>query len=243
LSGHRLDTFLFENGYYESRARAASAIKAGKVTVDGVVVSKPSFKISANAKVIAQAEHPWVSRGGLKLDHALSVFEIKVSGRTVLDVGASTGGFTDVLLSRGAAKVYAVDVGRDQLHERLKKDGRVISMESTDARNLESQNLNPLPTLIVCDASFISAMKVLIRPMSLVDSESELVALVKPQFEVGKSHIGKGGLVRDPALARDALETVSSWVKFQGWSVLGTDNSPITGGDGNIEFLLHARKK
>ena len=239
----RLDAFLFENGYYESRARATSAIKAGIVKVDGKIVKKPSAKISNQHVIEAEQEHPWVSRGGIKLDHAMRVFEVSVQDRVCLDVGSSTGGFTDVLLSLGAAKVYAVDVGRDQLHPRLHGDRRVISMETTDARDLKSEVFDPIPTLIVCDASFISAAKVLERPLSLVARSAELVTLVKPQFEVGKENIGRGGLVKDPARAEAALADVTTWLTTQGWQVFATDTSPIKGGDGNIEFLLYARKK
>lgn len=243
MSGQRLDSYLFEYGYYESRARAASAIKAGKVLVNDEPARKPSQKIPNGAVVMAEAEHPWVSRGGLKLEHALTVFDVKVSGRTALDVGASTGGFTDVLLSRGAAKIYAVDVGRDQLHRKLQGHPQVVSMEATDARQITKEQFEPLPTLIVCDASFISAMKVLQRPVSIVPAGADLVTLVKPQFEVGKDNIGRGGLVKDPALAKQALETVADWIISQGWEVLTSDMSPIKGGDGNTEYLLHARKK
>jgi len=243
LSRKRLDNYLFENDYYESRSRATSAVKAGKVKVDGKVVSKPASKINPDSFIEALQEHPWVSRGGMKLDHAIQIFGVNIEGRICLDVGASTGGFVDVLITRGALKVYAVDVGRDQLHAKLRGDERVISMESTDARKLSSDQFEPLPTLVVCDASFISATKVLAIPLSLVGAGTELVTLVKPQFEVGKDNIARGGLVRDPALAKSALEDVSAWLKTQGWLVLATDTSPIKGGDGNTEFLLHARKK
>lgn len=239
----RLDAFLFENGYYESRARAASAIKAGKVKVDGKTARKPASKIADTAQIEAQQEHPWVSRGGLKLDHALRSFAVDVEKRVCLDVGSSTGGFTDVLLSFGAAKVYAVDVGRGQLHEKLLKNQRVISMESTDARTLVSEQFDPIPGLVVCDASFISAMKVLGRSMEIVEPGAELITLVKPQFEVGQDNIGRGGLVRDPVMARSALVNVTNWLTSQNWQVLATDTSPIKGGDGNTEFLVHARKK
>lgn len=239
----RLDRFLFENGYYESRARAASAIKAGKVKVDGKLATKVSSKVSVSARIEAEAEHFWVSRGGLKLDHALNVFEVKADNRVCLDIGASTGGFTDVLLSKGAVRVYAVDVGRGQLHLKLRQDARVISMEATDARNLSPDQFDPMPDLLVCDASFISAKKVLARALDIVKTGAELVTLVKPQFEVGKDNIGRGGLVRDPVIARSSLDDVAGWLSTQNWQVLATNTSPIKGGDGNTEFLLHARKK
>lgn len=242
MSSTRLDSFLVDNGYFDSRARAASAIKAGLVCIDGAVARKASQKVFENSVVKAEQEHPWVSRGGLKLDHALSVFDVETEGRICLDVGASTGGFTEVLLACGAAKIYAVDVGRDQLHAKLKGDDRIISMEATDARKLTAEQFDPLPTLIVCDASFISATKVLGTPMSIVPIGSDLVTLVKPQFEVGKDNIGRGGLVKDPMMALASLEQVANWVSSQGWTVVATDNSPIKGGDGNQEFLLHAKK-
>ena len=238
----RADIFLVEHGYFESRSRAASAIKAGNVTVNGRVLSKVSAKIAPDAQVNAEAEHPWVSRGGMKLVHALDVFKVDPGGRTCLDVGSSTGGFTDVLLSRGALKVYAVDVGRDQLHPKLRADNRVVSMESTDARHLTEDQFDPLPDLIVCDASFIALSKVLQVPLSLAETGCELVTLVKPQFEVGRAGIGKGGLVKSPELADAALIKVSEWISSQGWTVIATTTSPIKGGDGNTEFLLHAKK-
>jgi len=198
--------------------------------------------IGGAAEVKAKAEHPWVSRGGLKLDHALTVFDVSVEGKTCLDVGSSTGGFTDVLLARGAAKVYAVDVGTDQLHAKLKNDPRVVSWETTDARNLRTDMFDPVPTVIVCDASFISATKVLATPLSFAAPGAQLITLVKPQFEVGKEGIGKGGIVKLESLALQALSDVSAWVTAQGWQVLKTDTSPIKGGSGNTEYLLWARK-
>jgi len=210
--------------------------------VNGKAIAKANSKIPDGAKVKAEAEHPWVSRGGLKLDHALTVFDVSVSGKTCLDVGASTGGFTDVLLSYGAAKVYAVDVGKAQLHPKLKDDARVISWESTDARNLTANQFDPAPEIIVCDASFISAMKVLETPLKIAAKGADLITLVKPQFEVGRSGIGKGGIVKSEDLALQALDDIKDWVSRQGWTVIGTDNSPITGGSGNKEFLLHAVK-
>ena len=239
----RADLYLVENGYFDSRARAAAAIKAGKVLVDGVTIYKASAKIPDNANVTAEPEHPWVSRGGLKLVHALDVFKVDPSGRTCLDVGSSTGGFTHVLLSRGAAKIYAVDVGTDQLHQSLRGNDQIISMESTDARSLTADMFDPLPNLIVCDASFIALNKVLHVPLSLMGSAAELVTLVKPQFEVGRDGIGKGGIVKSAALAEASLKHVQTWLSKEGWEVKATTISPIKGGSGNTEFLLHAVKK
>ena len=239
----RLDNYLVDNGHYETRSRAVSAIKAGKVTIDGQVETKPARKISPYSKIESVQEHPWVSRAGMKLARALDVFDIEIADRFCLDVGASTGGFTEVLISQGASKVYAVDVGRDQLHQRLQDHPKVISMEATDARDLTADVFDPLPNLVVCDASFISAMKVLQIPLSLCEAGTELITLVKPQFEVGRDNIGRGGLVKDEAMARWALVIVCAWAENEGWTVLKTTDSPITGGDGNREYLLHARKR
>ena len=238
----RADVVLVECGHYESRARAQAAIKAGLVTVDGKRLKKPSDKISHAAEIKAGDEHPWVSRGGMKLAHGLEHFGVSAKGKTCLDVGASTGGFSEVLLSHGAAKIYAVDVGHGQLHPRLKAVPEIISMESRDARNLTAEDFTAPPQLIVCDASFISAMKVLDVPLKLAADQADLITLVKPQFEVGKAGIGKGGLVKSENLALQALEVVADWVRVQGWTVIATTTSPITGGSGNTEYLLHAKK-
>jgi 23S rRNA (cytidine1920-2'-O)/16S rRNA (cytidine1409-2'-O)-methyltransferase len=238
----RADQYLTANGYYDSRARAQAAIKAGLVTVDGEAIKKPSEKIKDGAVVTAGREHPWVSRGGVKLDHALTVFGVNPAGRIALDVGASTGGFSQVLAARGAAKIYAVDVGHGQLHGDLKNEPKIISMEGQDARALSPSDLSPLPDLIVCDASFISAMKVLETPLKLAAETAELITLVKPQFEVGKVNIGRGGLVKSEELGLRALDTVRHWTRDQGWQVIETCVSPIKGGSGNVEYLLHAQR-
>lgn len=238
----RADLYLTENGYYESRARAQAAIKAGLVKVDGKRLKKASEKLSDFNEIQAKAEHPWVSRGGLKLAYALKEFGVSVEGKTCLDVGASTGGFSDVLAQKGAAKIYAVDVGHGQLHERLKDVPEIISMEGQDARELTAAHFSAPPQLIVCDASFISCMKVLERPLTLAARTADLVTLVKPQFEVGKAGIGRGGLVKSEGLALQALSDVSAWVTAQGWHVVATSKSPIKGGSGNTEYLLHARQ-
>lgn len=239
----RADLYLVEQGYYESRARAQAAIKAGLVFVDGKRVKKPSEKFSENVVISASDEHPWVSRGGLKLAHALEKFDVTPSGKICLDVGASTGGFSDVLLTNGALKIYAVDVGHSQLHETLKSNPYIISMESRDARSLKPSDFSSMPELIVCDASFISAMKVLKSPLSLAARHAELIALVKPQFEVGKSGIGRGGLVKSMDLSQQALARVSKWVAEQGWDVKEVCDSPVKGGSGNHEYLLYAVKR
>ena len=239
----RADQYLTTHGHYDSRARAQAAIKAGLVSVDGKVIKKPSEKIKDGATVQAGREHPWVSRGGVKLDHALSVFNVDPTGLTCLDVGASTGGFSQVLVHHGASKVYAVDVGHGQLHRDLQSESKIISMEGQDARTLSPKILSPAPELIVCDASFISAMKVLENPLRLAASKAQLITLVKPQFEVGKVNIGRGGLVKSEELGLRALDTVRHWVREQGWTVLETCPSPIKGGSGNTEYLLHAIRK
>jgi 23S rRNA (cytidine1920-2'-O)/16S rRNA (cytidine1409-2'-O)-methyltransferase len=187
-------------------------------------------------------DHPWVSRGGIKLDHGLTHFGFDVTGAVALDVGSSTGGFTDVLLSRGAAKVYAVDVGTNQLAWKLRQDPRVVVHEQTNARNLDSGIVSEPVDIVVCDASFISLAKVLEAPLKLAKAGARLVALIKPQFEAGREEVGKGGVVRDPAVHDRVCAEIRSWVQSQGWEVLGVTPSPITGPEGNVEFLLGAQK-
>ena len=238
----RADKFLASYGYYESRAKARAAIEAGLVLADGEVVSKPSQKLLIDMQIEAGSPHPWVSRAGLKLAHALDVFGVSPQGRTCLDVGSSTGGFTDVLLASGAAKVYAIDVGTDQLHPRIRAHPDVVSMEQTDSRNLTVSDFQMPPSLIVCDVSFISCMKALDVPLELAGASAELITLVKPQFEVGRAGVGKGGIVRDQALARDALVRVKMWLTGKGWHIAGDDMSPIKGGSGNTEYLLYAKR-
>ena len=233
----RADQYLVSHGHFPSRAQAQAAIKAGLVRVNGAVLKKASAKIGDGAVVSAQAEHPYVGRGGLKLAHALDVFTIEVGGRTALDVGSSTGGFTDVLLRAGAARVFAVDVGRDQLDRRLRANPRVVSMEGQDARELYADMFDPVPDLLVCDASFISVTKLLAPAMTFTQ---EGVILFKPQFEVGRDNIGRGGLVRGGV--EDALTRVRRWVREQGWRVEAEADSPIKGGSGNAERLLHIRR-
>ena len=186
--------------------------------------------------------HPWVSRGGIKLDHGLTHFGLNVTGAVALDVGSSTGGFTDVLLSRGAAKVYAVDVGTNQLAWKLRQDPRVIVHEQTNARALDSGTIPEPVDIVVCDASFISVAKVLDAPLKLAKPGAKLVALIKPQFEARREEIGKGGVVRDAAVHARVVAEVKSWVEAEGWSVVGITPSPITGPEGNVEFLLGAKK-
>ncbi|MEM9570872.1 MAG: TlyA family RNA methyltransferase [Pseudomonadota bacterium] len=236
----RIDKVLVAAGHFDSRASAQAAIAAGKVKVGGRVVSKASEKIAQSARIEAEAEHPWVSRAGLKLAHALDVFQVDPSGWACLDVGASTGGFTEVLLANGARSVVAVDVGRDQLHPRLQNDARVRSLEGTDARALTQEIIGPAPQLIVCDASFISLHKLLSVPLSLAADGALLIALFKPQFEVGREKIGKGGIVRDQMATKQAEQAFVAWLAEQGWRVEARADSPIKGGDGNAERLICA---
>jgi 23S rRNA (cytidine1920-2'-O)/16S rRNA (cytidine1409-2'-O)-methyltransferase len=238
----RLDVELVRRGHFSSRAQARAAIEAGKVVVDGKIAAKPGLVVRTDQTIDAEPAHPWVSRGGVKLAHALDAFGVSPQERACLDVGTSTGGFADVLLSRGARRVVAVDVGRDQLHPKLRADNRVISLEGTDARELTAALLGESPALVVCDASFIGLAKVLGRALSLAAPGADLVALFKPQFEVGPAHVGKGGLVSDGAATDAAANTVEDWLRSQGWAVIAWTPSPITGGDGNQERLLHARR-
>ena len=236
----RADKILVALGHFDSRAGAQAAIAAGKVTVAGRVIAKPSEKISADARIEAEAEHPWVSRAGLKLAHALDVFGVDPASNHCLDIGASTGGFTEVLLANGAASIVAIDVDRDQLHARLRDDPRVISREATDARSLMASDVGLPPQLVVCDAGFISLHKLLGPPLSLAADQAELIALFKPQFEVGREHVGKGGIVTDQAATARAEQAFVDWLSSQGWSVQARADSPIKGGDGNAERLIYA---
>ena len=242
MARKRLDVLLVERGLIESRARARAAIEAGRVRVDGGVARKPGALAEEGADIVAEPAHPWVSRSALKLAHALELWPIQIAGRTVLDVGASTGGFTELCLSRGAARVFAVDVGRGQLHAKLRDDPRLANLEGTDARSLGPALIPEAPQLIVCDASFIGLAKVLPAALELAAPGADLVALVKPQFEVGPGRVGKGGVVRDAAAQAEALAAAQAFVEARGWKVQATSESPILGGDGNREFLLWARK-
>lgn len=237
----RADLLLVERGLFESRAKAREAIEAGLVTANGTPVRKPSDTIAHDAKIEAKAPYPWVSRGGLKLVAGLDHFRIDPASLVCLDVGSSTGGFTHVLLARGAAKVFAVDVGQDQLHGSLRTDPRVISLEKTDAREIDANLIPQQPQLIVCDASFISLKLVLPRALDLAAPGARLVALVKPQFEAGRA-AAKKGIVKDAAIHAAVCSEIEGWLASTGWNVLGLTPSPITGGDGNVEFLIAAEK-
>jgi 23S rRNA (cytidine1920-2'-O)/16S rRNA (cytidine1409-2'-O)-methyltransferase len=221
---------------------ARAAIEGGGVTADGRPVVKPSEPLDETVEITAAPAHPWVGRGALKLVHALEAWPIAVAGRIVLDVGASTGGFTEVCLARGAARVYAVDVGRGQLHPSLAADPRVIDLQGCDARALTAALVPGAPELLVSDVSFIGLEKALPAALALAAPDAELVALVKPQFEVGPERVGKGGLVKDEAARAAALAGVERFLEASGWTVEARADSPILGGDGNREFLLWARK-
>ena len=238
----RADLLLVGRGLFESRARAQEAIAAGLVRADGVVVVRPSALLPSECEIVAEAPHPYVSRGGVKLAAALDAFGIDPADSVCLDVGASTGGFTEVLLGRGARMVYAVDVGRGQLHARLADDPRVVSIEATDIRELAPEQVPGGASLVVVDVSFISVRLILPRLMRHVNDAAELVVLVKPQFEVGRDGVGRGGIVRDPELRAGALRDVAAAVAACGFSALRTIPSPIAGRDGNEESLLGARR-
>jgi len=240
----RADLALVERGLVESRARAQALILGGKVFAGERRIEKPGEQVAADAELdLRTPEHPWASRGGLKLVHGLDHFEIDPAGAVALDVGASSGGFTDVLLARGAAKVYAVDVGHGQLAWRLRKDERVEVLEKTNARALTAELVPDAVALIVCDASFIGLETVLPAPLALATPTATLVALIKPQFEVGKSQVGKKGVVRDPALHQQVCDRIEAWLAARpGWTVLGVTESPIKGPQGNTEFLIAARR-
>lgn len=240
----RIDTLLVERGLAQSRERARALILAGRVLVNEQKVDKPGASVSNDAALrLLGNDQPYVSRGGLKLAGALDAWKIDVEGRACLDVGASTGGFTDCLLQHGAAQVTAVDTGFGQIAMQLRNDHRVRLMERTNARLLKPRSLmmEPFPTLLVMDVSFISATLVLPAVLSAAPSIREAVILVKPQFEAGREHVGKGGIVRDPAARQLAINRVAECVREQGGEVSAVIESPITGAEGNVEFLLQAR--
>ena len=236
----RADKLLVSMGLFDSRAGARAAIEAGGVTANGVPVTKSSQMISATDSIIAEAAHPYVSRGGLKLAHALAAFSVDPAQRHCLDIGASTGGFTDVLLRAGAAHVTAVDVGREQFHASLRGHPRVTSFEAQDARTLTADMLAEAPSLLVCDASFISLEKLLDAPLSLAAPGAEFVGLFKPQFQVGRENVGKGGIVSNTTEADAAAARFEVWMNEKGWPIHAWTASPISGGDGNAERLFHA---
>ena len=240
----RADQLLVDRGLAESRQRAQALILAGIVFAGERRIDKPGETIPDATEIeVRGRDHPWVSRGGVKLAHALDHFAIEVAGLVALDVGASTGGFTDVLLTRGAARVYAVDVGRAQLAWKLRQDPRVVVREAVNARYLTAEQIPEPVDIVTCDASFIGLATVLPASLALTKGQALLVALIKPQFEAGPGAVGKGGVVRDPEIHRAVCEAAGAWVGAQpGWSVVGIAESPITGPAGNREFLLYARR-
>lgn len=243
MSKPRADQLLVDRGLVESRAKAQALILAGLVFSGERKIEKAGQSLPTDAPLeVRGREHPWVSRGGIKLAHALDHFGWDVTGAVALDVGSSTGGFTDVLLQRGAAKVFAVDVGTNQLAWKLRQDPRVIVHEQTNARYLTPEIVTELVGIIVCDASFIGLAKVLDTALGFAAPGGRLVALVKPQFEAERSEIGKGGVVRDPDVHARVINDAKSWVESRGWHVVGLVESPITGPEGNKEFLLAAQR-
>jgi len=238
---HRADQLLVERGLAESRARAQALILAGLVFTGERKVEKAGQPLPGDAPLeVRGRDHPWVSRGGVKLAHALDHFGWDATGAVALDVGSSTGGFTDVLLHKGAARVYAVDVGTNQLAWKLRQDPRVVVHEQTNARHLTADHVPEPVDLVVCDASFIALAKVLDRPLDFARPGARLVALVKPQFEAERGEVGKGGVVRDPIVHGRVVAAAQEWVECRGWIVSGVTPSPITGPEGNVEFLLGA---
>ena len=240
----RVDHLLVERGLAENRTRAQALIMAGLVFTENQCIDKPGRQLPADVQLrVKGRDHPWVSRGGIKLDHGLKHFGISAEGAVCIDVGASTGGFTDVLLHAGAVRVYAVDVGHGQFDWKLRNDPRVVLLEKTNARHLDREVVPEAIDLLTCDASFIGLRTVLPAAMSLSAPGAGLIALIKPQFEVGRGLVGKGGVVRDPEQHQRVCDEIESWLAAEpGWSVLGVAESPITGPEGNREFLIGGRR-
>jgi 23S rRNA (cytidine1920-2'-O)/16S rRNA (cytidine1409-2'-O)-methyltransferase len=239
----RVDQLLVERGHAESRTRAQALVLAGIVFSGETKLAKPGQSLPADAPLeVRGRDHPWVSRGGIKLAHAIEAFGLDPVGVTAMDIGSSTGGFTDVLLSKGAMRVFAVDSGTNQLAWKLRQDPRVTVLEQTSARILTSTQIDAPCSWVVCDASFIALSKVLEVPLKLAATPCQLVALIKPQFEVGRGEVGKGGVVRDPELHARVCGEVRSWLESDGWAVQGIVESPIKGPEGNVEFLIAARR-
>lgn len=237
----RADQLLVERGLAESRTRAQALIMAGLVFAGERKVAKPGEQVAGDTALdVRGRDHPWVSRGGIKLAHGLDHFGWDVTGAVAIDVGSSTGGFTDVLLTRGASRAYAVDSGTNQLAWKLRQDARVVVHEQTSARLLTAAHIPEPIDLVVCDASFIGLAKVLEVPLRFVRPGGRLLALVKPQFEAGRDEVGKGGVVRDPAVHARVCGEVADWLDAGGWTVAGVTPSPITGPEGNVEFLIAA---
>ncbi|MXO66142.1 TlyA family RNA methyltransferase [Altericroceibacterium endophyticum] len=243
MAKQRIDQLLVSRGYVESRARAQAMLMAGLVYIGDRKIEKAGQQVAEDADIdVRGRDHPWVSRGGLKLAHAIEHFDLDPADAVAMDIGSSTGGFTDVLLQKGARHVFAVDSGTNQLAWKLRQDDRVTVLEKTSARILTPDHITMGCNWVVCDASFIGLQKVLEVPLQLAAAECRLVALIKPQFEVGRGEVGKGGVVRDPALHARVCEETRLWVEAGGWSVQGIVESPITGPEGNVEFLISASR-
>lgn len=240
----RLDQLLVTRNISDSRSKAQAMIKAGKVSSNGKFLTKPSLSVDETIPLdITEAEHPWVSRGGMKLAHAVEHFSLAqhIADATTLDIGASTGGFTDVLLHHGAKQIYAVDVGTGQLSSSLLADSRIISLENTNAKNLNPELIPDTPSIIVCDASFISLKKLLSAPLALAAPNAHIITLIKPQFEVGKELADKHkAVIKSEKMHASICDDIQQWITEQGWQVHGIIESPITGPKGNKEFLLYA---
>lgn len=238
----RLDQILVDRGLVETRAKAQALVMAGKVFSGETKLKKPGQRLDPGIALDVRGQpHPWVSRGGLKLAHALDHFGILLAGAVVIDVGSSTGGFTDVALANGAARVYAVDVGKGQLAWKLRTDARVVLLEGVNARALTREHVPEAADAVVCDASFIGLELVLPAALSLARPGATLVALIKPQFEVGRGRVGKGGIVREPELRAEVVARIRAWLtEVMHWRVIGVTESPITGADGNVEYLICA---
>ncbi|MEP5938606.1 MAG: TlyA family RNA methyltransferase [Erythrobacter sp.] len=239
----RLDQMLVERGLVESRTRAQALVMAGLVFSGERKLDKSGQQLPEDAPLeVRGRDHPWVSRGGIKLAHAIDHFGLDPSGAVAMDIGSSTGGFTDVLLQKGCSHVFAVDSGTNQLAWKLRQDERVTVLEQTSARILTSDQIDRPCNWVVCDASFIGLAKVLERPLELAAAQCQLIALIKPQFEVSREEVGKGGVVRDPALHSRVCDEVRTWLSGAGWTIEGIVESPITGPEGNVEFLIYAQR-
>lgn len=239
----RLDQLLVDRGYFNTRARAKAAVMAGQVMISGETMDKPGTAVDPAVNIEVRGELPYVSRGGLKLERALQAFKLELTNRVVLDVGASTGGFTDCALQKGALMVYAVDVGYGQLAWQLRTDPRVVVLERTNIRHLDPARLVPVPDFATIDVSFISLALVLPRVALLTAEQTDGVALIKPQFEAGRHRVGKKGVVKDPAVHEDVINSVLGVVRGLGWTAAGLDYSPVRGPQGNIEYLLYFSKQ
>lgn len=243
MAKQRADQMLVDRGLVESRSRAQALILAGIVFTGDRKVEKAGQQLPEDAPLdVRGRDHPWVSRGGIKLAHALTHFAWEVTGAVAMDVGSSTGGFTDVLLTNGATRVYAVDSGTNQLAWKIRNDPRVVVHEQTSARILTPAHIPEPIDLFVCDASFIALAKVLERPLTFASPEARLVALIKPQFEAGREEVGKGGVIRDPAIHQRVCDAAAAWIEGAGWHLIGIVPSPITGPEGNVEFLMAASR-